>query len=76
MSPVSFSVSVSLVDTVHSNPQLLMESSGGQSQRYHDSPASETSILVPVLNSQTSLVHGDGLFPVRLVFVLVQLVLV
>ncbi|XP_023194080.1 membrane-associated phosphatidylinositol transfer protein 2-like isoform X2 [Xiphophorus maculatus] len=58
--PLGDGHSALLVDTVHSNPQLLMESSGGPSQRCHDSPASETSILVPVLNSQTSLVHGDA----------------
>ncbi|XP_032425219.1 membrane-associated phosphatidylinositol transfer protein 2 isoform X1 [Xiphophorus hellerii] len=58
--PLGDGHSALLVDTVHSNPQLLMESGGGPSQRCHDSPASETSILVPVLNSQTSLVHGDA----------------
>ncbi|MEQ2185090.1 hypothetical protein GOODEAATRI_014684, partial [Goodea atripinnis] len=43
-----------------SNPHLLMESGGATSHRYHESPASETSILVPVLNSQTSLVHTEA----------------
>uniref|UniRef100_A0A087XFM6 Phosphatidylinositol transfer protein membrane associated 2 n=1 Tax=Poecilia formosa TaxID=48698 RepID=A0A087XFM6_POEFO len=57
--PLGDGHSALLVDTVQSNPQLLMEPGGGLSQRSHDSPASETSILVPVLNSQTSLVHGD-----------------
>uniref|UniRef100_A0A3Q2CKA1 Phosphatidylinositol transfer protein membrane associated 2 n=1 Tax=Cyprinodon variegatus TaxID=28743 RepID=A0A3Q2CKA1_CYPVA len=32
------------------------------SLRCHESPTSETSILVPVLNSQTSLVHAEGIF--------------
>ncbi|XP_014857635.1 PREDICTED: membrane-associated phosphatidylinositol transfer protein 2-like isoform X2 [Poecilia mexicana] len=58
--PLGDGHSALLVDTVQSNPQLLMEPGGGLSQRSHDSPASETSILVPVLNSQTSLVHGDA----------------
>ncbi|XP_008421580.1 membrane-associated phosphatidylinositol transfer protein 2 isoform X2 [Poecilia reticulata] len=58
--PLGDGHSALLVDTVQSNPQLLMEPGGGPSQRCHDSPASETSILVPVLNSQTSLVHGDA----------------
>ncbi|KAK5622439.1 Membrane-associated phosphatidylinositol transfer protein 2 [Crenichthys baileyi] len=49
-----------LVDTVQSNPQLLMESGGATSHRCHESPPSETSILVPVLNTQTSLVHTEA----------------
>ncbi|MEQ2279561.1 Membrane-associated phosphatidylinositol transfer protein 2 [Ameca splendens] len=58
--PLGDGHSALLVDTVQSNPQLLMESGGATSHRYHESPASETSILVPVLNSQTSLVHTEA----------------
>ncbi|KAM4532412.1 membrane-associated phosphatidylinositol transfer protein 2 isoform 2-T2 [Fundulus diaphanus] len=58
--PLGDGLSALLVDTVQSNPQLLMESGGATSHRCHESPASETSILVPVLNSQTSLVHTEA----------------
>ncbi|XP_015232273.1 PREDICTED: membrane-associated phosphatidylinositol transfer protein 2-like [Cyprinodon variegatus] len=58
--PLGDGLSALLVDTVQSNPQLLMESGGAASLRCHESPTSETSILVPVLNSQTSLVHAEA----------------
>lgn len=48
------------VETVQSNPQLLMEPSGAVSSRCQDHVMSETSILVPVLNWQTSQLQTDG----------------
>lgn len=48
------------METVQSNPQLLMEPSGAASSRCQDHPMSETSILVPVLNWQTSQLQSDG----------------
>ncbi|MEQ2197603.1 hypothetical protein XENOCAPTIV_000872, partial [Xenoophorus captivus] len=65
VSEVGGHVSQRLTD-MNINPQLLMESGGATSHRYHESHASETSILVPVLNSQTSLVHTEGKFSVLL----------
>ncbi|KAM4527592.1 membrane-associated phosphatidylinositol transfer protein 2 isoform 2-T5 [Odontesthes bonariensis] len=52
--PLGDGLSALLVETVQSNPQLLMESGGTMSQRYQDNTISETSIPVPVLNWQTS----------------------
>lgn len=51
------------METVQSNPQLLMESVGSMSQRYQDSSVTETSIPVPVLNWQ---LLTDGAYPGQL----------
>ncbi|XP_037609179.1 membrane-associated phosphatidylinositol transfer protein 2-like isoform X1 [Sebastes umbrosus] len=61
----------SLVETVQSNPQLLMDAVGAVSHRCLDSTVNETSIPVPVLNWQlhtdTDSLHShifvDGQFP-------------
>ncbi|KAM8828165.1 membrane-associated phosphatidylinositol transfer protein 2 [Spinachia spinachia] len=50
--PLGDGHSALLVETVQSNPQLLMEAVGSISQRYQDSSVTETSIPVPVLNWQ------------------------
>nr|XP_033503104.1 membrane-associated phosphatidylinositol transfer protein 2-like [Epinephelus lanceolatus] len=50
--PLGDGHSALLVDTVQSNPQLLMESAGAASHRCPDSTVNETSIPVPVLNWQ------------------------
>ncbi|XP_062414904.1 membrane-associated phosphatidylinositol transfer protein 2 isoform X1 [Pungitius pungitius] len=50
--PLGDGHSALLVETVQSNPHLLMESVGSISQRYQDSSVTETSIPVPVLNWQ------------------------
>ncbi|TNM92135.1 hypothetical protein fugu_019147 [Takifugu bimaculatus] len=50
--PLGDGHSALLVETVQSNPQLLMEPAGAASSRYQDPVVSETSILVPVLNWQ------------------------
>lgn len=51
-----------LVETVQSNPQLLMESSGAASYRCQEITVNETSIPVPVLNWQTSQLHTDSVY--------------
>ncbi|XP_034403473.1 membrane-associated phosphatidylinositol transfer protein 2-like isoform X2 [Cyclopterus lumpus] len=69
--PLGDGHSALLVETVQSNPQLLMESVGVISHRYQDSTVNETSIPVPVLNWQlhtdTDSLHSnifvDGQFP-------------
>uniref|UniRef100_A0AAQ4P355 Phosphatidylinositol transfer protein membrane associated 2 n=1 Tax=Gasterosteus aculeatus aculeatus TaxID=481459 RepID=A0AAQ4P355_GASAC len=58
--PLGDGHSALLVETVQSNPQLLMESVGSMSQRYQDSSVTETSIPVPVLNWQL-LTDADSL---------------
>lgn len=50
------------METVQTNPQLLMEPSGAVSSRCQDHLMSETSILVPVLNWQTSQLQTDGAY--------------
>ncbi|XP_069557682.1 membrane-associated phosphatidylinositol transfer protein 2-like isoform X1 [Brachyistius frenatus] len=57
--PLGDGHSALLVETVQSNPQLLMESGGAAYHRWQDSTISETSIPVPVLNWQTSQLHTD-----------------
>ncbi|XP_041825629.1 membrane-associated phosphatidylinositol transfer protein 2-like [Melanotaenia boesemani] len=57
--PLGDGHSALLVETVQSNPQLLMESGGTASHRWQDSTISETSIPVPVLNWQTSQLNTD-----------------
>ncbi|XP_070780306.1 membrane-associated phosphatidylinositol transfer protein 2-like isoform X4 [Enoplosus armatus] len=52
--PLGDGHSALLVETVQSNPQLLMESGGAASHRWQESAVNETSIPVPVLNWQTS----------------------
>ncbi|XP_068562556.1 membrane-associated phosphatidylinositol transfer protein 2-like [Cebidichthys violaceus] len=54
--PLGDGHSALLVETVQSNPQLLMESVGAISHRYQDSTVNETSFPVPVLNWQ---LHTD-----------------
>uniref|UniRef100_A0A3Q1FU38 Phosphatidylinositol transfer protein membrane associated 2 n=1 Tax=Acanthochromis polyacanthus TaxID=80966 RepID=A0A3Q1FU38_9TELE len=56
--PLGDGHSALLVETVQSNPQLLMESSGVALHRCPES-ISETSIPVPVLNWQTSQLHTE-----------------
>lgn len=51
-----------LVETVQSNPQLLMESGGAAAHRYQDNTVNETSIPVPVLNWQTSQLHTESVY--------------
>ncbi|XP_040914645.1 membrane-associated phosphatidylinositol transfer protein 2-like isoform X1 [Toxotes jaculatrix] len=57
--PLGDGHSALLVETVQSNPQLLMESGGAAAQRCQESTVSETSIPVPVLNWQTSQLHAE-----------------
>uniref|UniRef100_A0A8C4HF05 Phosphatidylinositol transfer protein membrane associated 2 n=1 Tax=Dicentrarchus labrax TaxID=13489 RepID=A0A8C4HF05_DICLA len=52
--PLGDGHSALLVETVQSNPQLLMESGGAASHRSQDNTVNETSIPVPVLNWQSS----------------------
>ncbi|XP_030006825.1 membrane-associated phosphatidylinositol transfer protein 2 isoform X4 [Sphaeramia orbicularis] len=52
--PLGDGHSALLVETVQSNPHLLMESGGAVSHRFQDGFISETSIPVPVLNWQVS----------------------
>ncbi|XP_031157141.1 membrane-associated phosphatidylinositol transfer protein 2-like isoform X1 [Sander lucioperca] len=54
--PLGDGHSALLVETVQSNPQLLMDSIGAVSHRCQDSTVNETSIPVPVLNWQ---LHTD-----------------
>ncbi|XP_035802225.1 membrane-associated phosphatidylinositol transfer protein 2 isoform X2 [Amphiprion ocellaris] len=56
--PLGDGHSALLVETVQSNPQLMMESSGVALHRCPES-ISETSIPVPVLNWQTSQLHTE-----------------
>uniref|UniRef100_A0A4W6BV69 Phosphatidylinositol transfer protein membrane associated 2 n=1 Tax=Lates calcarifer TaxID=8187 RepID=A0A4W6BV69_LATCA len=58
--PLGDGHSALLVETVQSNPQLLMESGGAAPQRYQDSNINETSIPVPVLNWPTSQLHTES----------------
>lgn len=51
-----------LVETVQSNPQLLIESGSTASHRNQESTVSETSIPVPVLNWQTSQSHTESVY--------------
>ena len=65
MSECSFlflSSSVFLVETVQSNPQLLMDTAGVGPQRWQESNVNETSIPVPVLNWQTSQLQAESGF--------------
>ncbi|XP_044190074.1 membrane-associated phosphatidylinositol transfer protein 2-like isoform X1 [Thunnus albacares] len=57
--PLGDGHSALLVETVQSNPQLLMETGGAASHRLQESTISETSIPVPVLNWQTSQPHAE-----------------
>ncbi|XP_061589842.1 membrane-associated phosphatidylinositol transfer protein 2-like isoform X2 [Cololabis saira] len=57
--PLGDGHSALLVETVQSNPQLLMESGSAASHRCLESPISETSIPVPVLNWPNSQLHPD-----------------
>ncbi|GLD51787.1 membrane-associated phosphatidylinositol transfer protein 2-like isoform X1 [Lates japonicus] len=67
--PLGDGHSALLVETVQSNPQLLMESGGAAPQRYQDSNINETSIPVPVLNWQTSQLHTETDAPHSHIFV-------
>uniref|UniRef100_A0A8C4HD69 Phosphatidylinositol transfer protein membrane associated 2 n=1 Tax=Dicentrarchus labrax TaxID=13489 RepID=A0A8C4HD69_DICLA len=58
--PLGDGHSALLVETVQSNPQLLMESGGAASHRSQDNTVNETSIPVPVLNWQSSQLHTDN----------------
>ncbi|XP_026153948.1 membrane-associated phosphatidylinositol transfer protein 2 isoform X1 [Mastacembelus armatus] len=57
--PLGDGHSALLVETVQSNPQLLMEPGGAASQRCQDNTINETSIPVPVLNWQTTQLHTE-----------------
>ncbi|XP_069369475.1 membrane-associated phosphatidylinositol transfer protein 2 isoform X2 [Paralichthys olivaceus] len=57
--PLGDGHSALLMETVQSNPQLLMDTGGMGSQRWQESPVNETSIPVPVLNWQTSQLHAE-----------------
>uniref|UniRef100_A0A669E2B5 Phosphatidylinositol transfer protein membrane associated 2 n=1 Tax=Oreochromis niloticus TaxID=8128 RepID=A0A669E2B5_ORENI len=57
--PLGDGHSALLVETVQSNPQLLIESGSTASHRNQESTVSETSIPVPVLNWQTSQSHTE-----------------
>ncbi|XP_076019650.1 membrane-associated phosphatidylinositol transfer protein 2 isoform X1 [Genypterus blacodes] len=57
--PLGDGHSAMLVDTVQSNPQLLMDSGGAVSYRCQDGAVSETSIPVPVLNWQAVQPHTE-----------------
>ncbi|XP_018549860.1 membrane-associated phosphatidylinositol transfer protein 2 [Lates calcarifer] len=67
--PLGDGHSALLVETVQSNPQLLMESGGAAPQRYQDSNINETSIPVPVLNWPTSQLHTETDAPHSHIFV-------
>ncbi|XP_060931661.1 membrane-associated phosphatidylinositol transfer protein 2 isoform X2 [Limanda limanda] len=58
--PLGDGLSALLVETVQSNPQLLMDTAGMGPQRWQESNFNETSIPVPVLNWQTSQLHSDA----------------
>ncbi|XP_034048269.1 membrane-associated phosphatidylinositol transfer protein 2-like isoform X1 [Thalassophryne amazonica] len=58
--PLGDGHSALLVETVQSNPQLLMECTGAVSHRCQHGTVSEMSIPVPVLNWQTSQPHVDA----------------
>ncbi|KAM3599976.1 uncharacterized protein V6R79_014959 [Siganus canaliculatus] len=61
--PLGDGHSALLVETVQSNPQLLMESAAATaaaSHRCQENTVSETTIPVPVLNWQTSQLHADN----------------
>uniref|UniRef100_I3KDZ0 Phosphatidylinositol transfer protein membrane associated 2 n=1 Tax=Oreochromis niloticus TaxID=8128 RepID=I3KDZ0_ORENI len=60
--PLGDGHSALLVETVQSNPQLLIESGSTASHRNQESTVSETSIPVPVLNWQTSQSHTESVF--------------
>ncbi len=51
-----------LVETVQSNPQLLMEAAGAASHRCQENTVSETSIPVPVLNWPTTQLHTESVY--------------
>lgn len=51
-----------LVETVQSNPQLLLESGGAVSHRCQENTVSETSIPVPVFNMQASQLHTESVY--------------
>ncbi|XP_019134265.1 membrane-associated phosphatidylinositol transfer protein 2 isoform X1 [Larimichthys crocea] len=57
--PLGDGHSALLVETVQSNPQLLMESAGAASHRCQENSVNETSIPVPVLNWQSSQLHAE-----------------
>ncbi|KAM9306722.1 membrane-associated phosphatidylinositol transfer protein 2-like isoform 2-T2 [Pholidichthys leucotaenia] len=57
--PLGDGHSALLVETMQSNPQLLMEPGGGAPHRSQESSVNETSIPVPILNWQTSQLHAD-----------------
>ncbi|CAB1439825.1 unnamed protein product [Pleuronectes platessa] len=57
--PLGDGLSALLVETVQSNPQLLMDTAGMGPQRWQESNFNETSIPVPVLNWQTSQLHAE-----------------
>ncbi|XP_047200500.1 membrane-associated phosphatidylinositol transfer protein 2 isoform X2 [Hippoglossus stenolepis] len=57
--PLGDGHSALLVETVQSNPQLLMDTAGMGPQRWQESNVNETSIPVPVLNWQTSQLHAE-----------------
>ncbi|KAI3362061.1 hypothetical protein L3Q82_012402 [Scortum barcoo] len=57
--PLGDGHSALLVDTIQSNPQLLMESGTAASQRHQENVVSETSIPVPVLNWPTLQLHTE-----------------
>ncbi|XP_035489726.1 membrane-associated phosphatidylinositol transfer protein 2-like isoform X3 [Scophthalmus maximus] len=57
--PLGDGHSALLVETVQSNPHLLMESGGAGPQHCQDSTVIETSIPVPVRNWQTSQLHTE-----------------
>ncbi|XP_074546948.1 membrane-associated phosphatidylinositol transfer protein 2-like isoform X2 [Halichoeres trimaculatus] len=58
--PLGDGNSALLVDTVQSNPQLLLESGGSAPQRCQENSVCETSIPVPVLNWQSSQIHSES----------------
>uniref|UniRef100_I3KDY9 Phosphatidylinositol transfer protein membrane associated 2 n=1 Tax=Oreochromis niloticus TaxID=8128 RepID=I3KDY9_ORENI len=60
--PLGDGHSALLVETVQSNPQLLIESGSTASHRNQESTVSETSIPVPVLNWQTSQSHTESVY--------------
>ncbi|KAM9735785.1 LOW QUALITY PROTEIN: membrane-associated phosphatidylinositol transfer protein 2-like [Menidia menidia] len=57
--PLGDGHSALLMETVQSNPQLLMEAGAVMSQRCLDNAVSETSIPVPVLNWPSSHLHAE-----------------
>uniref|UniRef100_A0A7N8WUI6 Phosphatidylinositol transfer protein membrane associated 2 n=1 Tax=Mastacembelus armatus TaxID=205130 RepID=A0A7N8WUI6_9TELE len=66
--PLGDGHSALLVETVQSNPQLLMEPGGAASQRCQDNTINETSIPVPVLNWQTTQLHTESVYLSRCQF--------